>query len=41
VLTLELPKVVEARNKVIKINVSELNGDIAPAVEATPETSEA
>lgn len=40
VLTLTLPKVVEARNKVVKINVSKLNGNVAPAVEAAPETSE-
>lgn len=39
-LTLTLPKVVEARNKVVKINLGELKGasapEIAPAAEVAP-----
>lgn len=49
-LSLTLPKVVEARNKVVKINLGELQGtaapeiapaaEAAPAVDATEETSD-
>ncbi|PSN09983.1 heat-shock protein Hsp20 [filamentous cyanobacterium CCP5] len=34
ILTLTLPKIVEAQNKVVKINLGQLNGSEAPAIEA-------
>lgn len=41
VLTLTLPKVVEARNKVVKINLGQLNGETAQVEPAAPEATEA
>ncbi|HEY9880366.1 MAG TPA: Hsp20/alpha crystallin family protein [Leptolyngbyaceae cyanobacterium] len=38
-LTLTLPKVVEARNKVVKINLGELKGNESPAIAPVEETA--
>lgn len=38
-LTLTLPKVVEARNKVVKINLGELKGSTAPEIAPAPEAA--